>query len=87
MPNQAIAGPARSGGLISSSKTWLSGTRLAPKAPCRKRNTTSISMFAAMPQPSEVSVKPATDSAMMRMRPKRSASQPDSGVAIAAATR
>ena len=67
--------------------TWLSGTRLAPAKPCRKRNSTSISRLADRPQPIDASVKKSTDPAMIRPRPKRSASQPESGVAMAPATR
>ncbi len=39
-----------------------------------------------MPQSMELTVKPITDPTNTRLRPKRPASQPDSGVMMAAAT-
>ncbi len=86
MPQSAIAEPCFSRGYVSSSTACDSGTRLAPSAPCSARNTTSsVNEFAA-PQSIEASVKPMTARANKRLRPKRSARTPVSGVKIAAAT-
>lgn len=81
-----MAGPWRSGGLISSRIAWLIGTSAAPNTPCSRRKPTSSPKLLAMPHRPETAVKPTIDHSISRLRPNRPASQPVSGVMIAAAT-
>ncbi len=85
-PNTAIAWPWRSGGLICSKVACDSGINPAPARPCRARKMTSSLRFAAMPHKAEASVKPITEARKMYLIPKRPASQPVSGIMIAAHT-
>ena len=62
------------------------GTRAAPKPPCRARNSTSWSSDCAAPHSIETMVKPMTQVASVRRRPKRMAQKPASGVRMAEAT-
>ena len=62
------------------------GTRPAPAIPCRARNATSSLRLVAAPHSAEASVKPATETRKMYLMPKRPASQPVSGIMIAAET-
>ena len=73
-------------GLMSSRTVCDSGTIAAPNTPCSRRNTTISSRLQAMPQSIEVTVKPTTEIRNSSLRPKRSDSQPVTGVMIAAAT-
>ena len=86
MPHTAIAGPWRSGGLMSSRIAWLIGTSAAPKTPCSRRNPTSSPRPLATPHNPDTTVKPTIDHSISRLRPNRPATQPVSGVMIAAAT-
>jgi hypothetical protein len=63
-----------------------SGTSAAPNTPCNMRATTISVSVAEIPHSTDASVKPATDTRNTFFRPKRSTSQPFSGVAMAAAT-
>ncbi len=76
-----------SGGLMSSRTAWPSGISDAPLAPCRARAAHIVPMSLAAPHSSEAMVKPAIEAIITRLRPKRLASQPDSGVAMAPAMR
>ena len=85
-PHIAIAWPWRSFGLMSSRNVWESGTMAAPKTPCRRRKSTIVSRLHAMPHSMEETVNPTTEVRNSSLRPSRSASQPVTGVMIAAAT-
>ena len=82
----AIADPCFSLGKLSSSTAWESGTSAAPNTPCTRRKATISGSEVAMPHSIEATVKPATDHANSRLRPKRAARNPAGGVMIAAAT-
>src|SRR6516162_7228826 len=86
MPNTAMARPWRSGGLICSSVACDSGTRPAPATPCSARKKTSSPRLAAAPHSAEATVKPTTEPRKIYLMPKRPASQPVSGIMIAAQT-
>jgi len=86
MPQIAIAGPWRSGGLMSSRIAWLIGMSAAPNMPWSSRKPTSSPRLVAMPHSPEAMVKPMIEICISRLRPIRPASQPVSGVMIAAAT-
>src|SRR6185312_6946952 len=85
-PQIAIAWPTFSRGLMSSRMDCDIGISAAPNRPWMKRNTTISARPEAMPHSAEDTVKPATASCTTALRPKRSPIQPESGVAIAAAT-
>ena len=85
-PQIAMAWPCFSGGLMSSSTACESGISAAPNTPCSTRKITISGRLVAMPQSMEAAVKPAMEIRNIRLRPIRSASQPESGVMIAADT-
>ena len=85
-PQMAMAWPCFSLGLMSSSTDCESGTRAAPNVPCRTRNITISVRLVEMPHSMEASVKPPMAIRNRRLRPSRSAAQPVTGVAMAAAT-
>src|SRR5215472_8995391 len=85
-PNTAMAWPWRSGGLICSSVACDSGTRPAPATPCSARKKTSSPRLVAAPHSAEATVKPMTEPRKTYLIPKRPASQPVSGIMIAAQT-
>ena len=62
------------------------GTSAAPKPPCRARNSTSWSSVCAAPHIIDTMVKPITQVASVRRKPKRMAQKPASGVRMAEAT-
>ena len=86
-PKAAIAVPCFLGGKVSSSTDCDSGCRPPPLRPCSTRKKMSDSRLVAMPQRSEVKVKPETQSISMRRRPKRVASHPAMGKMMAFDTR
>ena len=86
MPNTAMARPWRSGGLICNSVACDSGTRPAPATPCNARKKTSSPRLVAAPHSAEARVKPMTEARKIYLMPKRPASQPVSGIMIAAQT-
>ena len=86
MPHTAIAWACRCGGLICSSTDCDSGTSAAPQIPCSSRKITICARLVANPHNAEVRVKPATEIRNTYLTPNRPASQPVSGVMIAAAT-
>ena len=85
-PHSAIAWPNFSGGLMSSRMVCDKGTMAAPKTPCNSRNATIAVMLQASPHSIEAATKPMMQATNTSLRPKRSASQPVTGVMIAAAT-
>ena len=85
-PQMAMAWPCFSGGLMSRSTAWESGISAAPNTPCSTRNSTISGRLTAAPQSIEAMVKPPIEIRNIRLRPIRSASQPESGVMIAAET-
>jgi hypothetical protein len=85
-PNSAIARAWRLGGLMSNNVAWAKGTRKAPLTPWRMRKPTISGRVCATAQKKEATVKPITDQSSSRLRPTRSASQPEIGKAIAEAT-
>ncbi len=85
-PKMAMAWPSFSRGLMSIIVAWASGASTAPQMPCATRNSTISSRLVAMPQSSEAPVKPITANSSRLRRPMKSANQPVSGVAMAAAT-
>jgi hypothetical protein len=72
--------------LICSSTDCDSGTSPAPKMPCSRRKITSSARLVALPHRAEATVKPTTEIKNTYFMPKRPASQPVSGMVIAAAT-
>ena len=62
------------------------GTRAAPKPPCRARNSTSWSSDCAAPHIIDTMVKPTTQVDSVRRSPKRMAQKPANGVMMAEAT-
>ena len=85
-PHSAIAEPWRSLGLMSSRKVCDSGTIAAPNRPCSTRKSTMLSRLQETPHSIDITVKPTTVVRNSSLRPNRSASQPVTGVMIAAAT-
>ncbi len=86
MPQIAMARPKSLGGLMSNSTAWDSGTSAAPPTPCRKRNSTICVSDSANPQSADATVKMKTEIRNTRRRPNWPASQPVSGMVMAAAT-
>jgi hypothetical protein len=86
MPNTAIACPWRSGGLICKRVACDSGISPAPATPCNARKTTSSPRLVAAPHNAEAIVKPMTEARKIYLMPNRPASQPVSGIMIAAQT-
>jgi hypothetical protein len=86
MPQTDIACACRWGGLICNSTDCDSGTSAAPQTPCSSRYITICARLVATPHRAEARVKPATETKNTHLMPKRPASQPVSGVMIAAAT-
>src|ERR1700704_2425398 len=86
MPNTAMAWPWRCGGLICKSVACDSGISPAPATPCRARKNTSSPRLPAAPHSAEASVKPMTETRKIYLMPNRPASQPVSGIMIAAQT-
>ena len=86
MPHIAMAAPCFSRGNASSSSDCEIGTSEAPNTPCRMRNMTIWPMPVAIAHSTEATVKPLTAMISRRRRPSRAASQPVTGVRIAAAT-
>ena len=84
-PKMAIACPCFSRGLMSSSTAWESGISAAPNTPCSRRKITSSGRLVAMPQSIEAITNPEIETRNRRLRPTRPATQPVSGVMIAAA--
>src|SRR5882757_1149280 len=79
MPNNAMAEPCRSLGLMPISTDCERGTRAAPKAPCKIRKKTICTADCAKPQSIEATVKPATETRNRRFCPKRPARKPVGG--------
>ncbi len=71
---------------MSSITACDSGTSAAPKKPCSSRATTICASDSEMPHRIEAIVKPAIETSSTCLSPKRSVSQPASGVAMPAAT-
>ncbi len=71
---------------MRSSTACDKGINAAPQIPCSKRKSTIWGRLSAMPHSAEVRVKPATEIRKTPLMPKAPASQPVSGVIIAAAT-
>ena len=86
MTQTAIARPWRSGGLMSSRVACDIGISAAPDNPWTRRASTICGSDCARPHSAEASVKPSIEYRKILRRPKRPASQPESGVMIAAAT-
>jgi len=86
MPNTAMACPWRSGGLICKRVACDSGISPAPATPCKARKRTSSPRLVAAPHSAEATVKPMTEIRKMYLMPNRPASQPVSGIMIAAQT-
>ena len=86
MPTTAMACPWRSGGLICSRVACDSGIGPAPATPCNARKRTSSPRLVAAPQSAEASVNPMTEIRKICLMPNRPASQPVSGIMIAAQT-
>src|SRR5207244_3783331 len=63
-----------------------SGTSAAPQIPCSTRYTTSWVRLVALPHKAEAMVNPATEIRNTYLMPKCPASQPVSGIMIAAET-
>ncbi len=70
---------------MSSSTAWDIGISAAPKSPWKRRAATISGRVCASPQSAENTVKPTTEAMNTRLRPTCPASQPESGVMIAAA--
>ena len=70
---------------MSSITACESGISDAPQRPCSSRKITISGRLLATPHSIEATVKPAIEIRNISLRPIRSASQPDSGVMIAAA--
>ena len=85
-PQIAIAWPCSSFGLMLRSTVWESGTSAAPNRPCSTRKRIISSRLVAKPQAIEATTKPAVETMNSSRSPKRSESQPVTGVMIAAAT-
>src|SRR5664279_4683733 len=86
-PNAAIAVPCFLGGNVSSRTACAKGCNPPPVRPCSTRKKISQSRLVAMPQSSEVRVKPPTQVSRIRRRPKRLASHPAMGSTMAFETR
>ena len=86
MPHTAMAEPCFSRGLMSIKTICAMGTKAAPNTPCSSRAATICASEFAMPHSMDARVKPPMDASSMLFCPKRSTSQPVSGVAMAAAT-
>ena len=72
---------------MSSSTACDSGTSAAPNDALQQAEQHHLGQARpAMPHSTEATVKPTIETRNSRLRPKRSASQPVSGVMIAAAT-
>jgi hypothetical protein len=71
---------------MSSRTACDSGTSAAPNNPWNSRYMTISVRLPASPHSSDAMVKPATEVRNSRLRPIRSAIQPVTGVAMAAAT-
>ena len=71
---------------MRSSTACDNGINAAPHTPCSKRKRTIWARLSAKPHSAEATVKPATEIRKIRLMPKAPASQPVSGVMIAAAT-
>ena len=78
--------PWRSGGLMRNRVACDSGISPAPAIPCNARKITSWPRLVAMPHSAEATVKAITEAIKMCLMPKRPASQPVSGIMIAAQT-
>ncbi len=85
-PHSAIAVPCWRLGKVSSVIAWESGTSGAPNMPWQVRQRISSGSEEARPHKSVLTVKPITAPTSRRLRPRRAASQPVGGVAIAVAT-
>src|ERR1700722_10878178 len=86
MPQTAIALACRSGGFERSSTDCDNGTSAAPQIPCSTRLRTSWTRLVAAPHNADAMVNPTTETKNTHLMPNRPASQPVSGVMIAAAT-
>ena len=84
MPKIEVTSPCCRWGKASSTMAFDSGTTGAPMPPCRIRQSTRVSSDSAGPHSKVATVKPMTDQSVPR-RPKRAASKPVIGVAIAVA--
>jgi len=86
IPQNAVAVPCCSLGKVSRVIAWESGTSGAPNSPCKVRHRISSGSEVARPHSTVLTVKPNIAASSRRLRPKRPASQPVGGVAIAVAT-
>ncbi len=71
---------------MSSSTACDSGISAAPNTPCNRRNSTISTRELEMPHTADATVKPPMETWNTILRPSLPASQPVSGVMIAAAT-
>jgi hypothetical protein len=86
MPHSAMAGPCCARGKVSRVIAWDSGTSGAPSKPWQVRHRISSGNEVASPHSTVLIVNPSTAPTSRRLRPRRAASQPVGGVAIAVAT-
>lgn len=84
--HMAMARGKSCGSLMSNSTAWDNGTSAAPPTPCRKRNSTISGRVVAIPQSSEARVNMTIETSITLRLPNALASQPASGIMIAAAT-
>ena len=83
--HRAMALACLCGGLMSSSTAWDIGISAAPHSPCSKRATTISGSDWAWPHKAEATVNPTMENRKTLRRPTCPASQPESGVMMAAA--
>ncbi len=86
MPQNAVAVPCCSFGKVSRVIACESGTSGAPNSPWQVRQRISSGSELENPQSTVLTVNPPTAQTSRRLRPRRAASQPVGGVAIAVAT-
>ena len=87
MVSQAMAESISSLRTCRSSRRRATGTIIAPPRPCRLRAATSSSRLSARAQSSEARTKTQIAAMKTRFAPKRSATQPETGMNTVSATR
>jgi hypothetical protein len=86
-PTSASARPTRRGPALCATSVNPTGTSMPPPMPCRTRNAISSPADVASAHPAEPPANNTIDAIQVRLEPKRSVIQPESGMTDASDSR
>ena len=86
-PTSASARPTRRGPALCATSVKPTGTSMPPPRPCRTRNKISSPADVASAHSAEPTANSAIETIQVRLEPKRSVIQPESGITAASDSR